>query len=504
MSLLVVCLLLTIFTITPSTVKAEEWGPKTPAVRISPSSGPSSTVVYVGIIDFPKQAQFKVYFASRDNLIATINTDVVGYAVTSFTVPERPAGEYAVLVTDGTTEKSAIYQLQPSCSVSNPRVMVNDNITVSGKCFSANQKATLYYDDRNIGIGSTDSDGNLKMTTVVPSSPSGIHILRLIDAGGFSASSQVSIMPSARLTPENGPVGTEVQVEAHGFSSNSDLEISTGQTRIAVLPASSNGFYRATFRVPAIQGVNDITIADKYNTLNIPFSVASTLSLSSSSGGIPSFVSLQGTGYKGGTAVTISFDDNKVGAVNTNPQGEFSFNLTVGKTTGGSHTIMVTDGVNVRKAQFAVETTPPPAPKPAFPKDKDTVNGDVTLAWGKVSDPSGVSYGFELARDKDFKDIILARTGLSEQDSIITADHFNHAAETWYYWRVRAVDGASNQGPWSEIRSFQTVFNLLAFIAGMPNWTKGGLAAILLVFLCFTCFWAGRMISVRREREVMA
>lgn len=485
------------------TVLADDWGPKTPTVRLSPASGICGTNIYIGVIDYPKLTQYQVFFASRDNLVATVTTDAAGCAFTSYAVPERPAGQYQVLVTDGTTERSAIFQLEPTCSVSTSRAKVNESMTVSGKCFAGNQKASLFYDDHNIGTASTDANGNLKISAAVPSSPGGIHMLKVIDSSGYTASTRIIVTPSAQLIPDSGPIGTEVQVEAHGFSAESDLVVTTGQTKIAVIPASGNGYYRFVFRVPAIQGVNDIVIADKSDAVNIPFSVSSTLALSSSSGGIPSFVSLQGTGYRGGVPLTVSFDDNKVGTVNTSPQGEFTFNLTVGKASGGNHTVLVTDGENIRKAQFIVETTPPLAPRPAFPKDKELVSGDVTLAWGKVSDPSGVLYRIEVATDKDFKNLIMSRAGLVEQDFMIAADRFNHAAETWYYWRVLAVDGASNQGPWSETRSFHTDFNLMAFILGMPVWTKGGLAAILLAFCCFTCFWAGRMVSVRKEQQVL-
>jgi len=37
-----------------------------------------------------------------------------------------------------------------------------------------------------------------------------------------------------------------------------------------------------------------------------------------------------------------------------------------------------------------------------------------------------------------------------------------------YYWRVRAVDGAGNAGPWSNIASF-TVST--SFWEGLPGWT---------------------------------
>jgi hypothetical protein len=501
---LISLLLISATALLPSTLAlADEWGPRTPSVRLSPAKGSVGTNVYVGIIDFPKMAKFQITFGSLDNLIGTVTTDTTGYAITSFSITEMPAGQYIVRVTDGTTERSAAFQIEPVCSTSSSSVQVNDAITVSGSCFAGNQKATLYFDERNVGAGTTDHLGNLQIKAPVPSSHGGTHTLKIIDGAGYSAATQVNVLPSASISPNSGPVGTEVKIEAHGFSQSSDLIMSTGQTRLAILPASGNGYYRTNLRIPAMPGAIDIIISDDKNAITLPFKVASTLTLSSNSGGIPSFISLQGTGYKTGVPIIISFDDNKVGTVNSNAEGEFTFNLTIGKTTGGNHSVIATDGVNVQKAPFMVETIPPAAPKPAFPKDKDIVNGDVTLAWGKVTDPSGISYSFEVSRDTEFKDILVTRSGLAEQDYILTSERMNHASETWYYWRVKAVDGASNHGPWSETRSFHTTFNLPAFILGMPIWTKGGLGAILLAFVCFTCFWAGRMVSIRKTRPAM-
>jgi hypothetical protein len=56
-----------------------------------------------------------------------------------------------------------------------------------------------------------------------------------------------------------------------------------------------------------------------------------------------------------------------------------------------------------------------------------------------------------------------------------------------YYWRVKAIDGASNESRWSDARSFYVGFYFV-----MPQWaiyTLFGIGALLFGFLGF---WVGR------------
>jgi hypothetical protein len=53
------------------------------------------------------------------------------------------------------------------------------------------------------------------------------------------------------------------------------------------------------------------------------------------------------------------------------------------------------------------------------------------------------------------------------------------------YWRVRAIDGASNVGPWSNIRSF----TVGAPFPAWALWTIIGLGALIIALFAF---WLGR------------
>ncbi len=98
-----------------------------------------------------------------------------------------------------------------------------------------------------------------------------------------------------------------------------------------------------------------------------------------------------------------------------------------------------------------VDNTPPPATTPAVPANGLTLScrGSQSLVWLPVSDPSGIAeYQVQVHRhagDNNWQAVSGSPfTGISGKTTTIPVDC------GWYYrWRVRAVDGAGNVGPWS-------------------------------------------------------
>jgi hypothetical protein len=102
-----------------------------------------------------------------------------------------------------------------------------------------------------------------------------------------------------------------------------------------------------------------------------------------------------------------------------------------------------------------VDTTPPPAPAPDKPTNGSTLSncvGSTTLMWNAVSDPSGIAeYQLQVQRHAgDFNwSTVSSPAGLGGTDTSVSVEC------GWYYrWRVRAVDGAGNTGPWSDWYTF--------------------------------------------------
>lgn len=77
--------------------------------------------------------------------------------------------------------------------------------------------------------------------------------------------------------------------------------------------------------------------------------------------------------------------------------------------------------------------------------------------WEDVTDDSlPVTYTLQIAKDEAFTSMVLEKTGLTKSEYTIPEAGKLAAVkkEAPYYWRVRAVDGASNVGEWTGVGTF--------------------------------------------------
>jgi hypothetical protein len=119
-----------------------------------------------------------------------------------------------------------------------------------------------------------------------------------------------------------------------------------------------------------------------------------------------------------------------------------------------------------------MESTPPPVPQPILPETDVRTASPVHFTWGEVTDKSlPVTYTLQVAIDDDFtvpsivrewKDLTDAEYTLTEAEKLEP-----RGKETPYYWRVKAIDGASNASAWSTPKSFYTGGG---FGFALPSW----------------------------------
>ncbi len=109
------------------------------------------------------------------------------------------------------------------------------------------------------------------------------------------------------------------------------------------------------------------------------------------------------------------------------------------------------------------DSTPPPAPTLlAAPDGANLPTATPLLDWSDVADPSGVVYEVQVDENAAFDAPLLytvAGLAVSEQVLPWIGDGVTR------YWRVRAVDGSGNVGPWSAVFSF-TVDRGVGFYVG--------------------------------------
>src|ERR1044071_2324037 len=93
---------------------------------------------------------------------------------------------------------------------------------------------------------------------------------------------------------------------------------------------------------------------------------------------------------------------------------------------------------------------PPPAPSPVSPADGASVSEPFTIAWTAVSDPTGIiAYNWQVSSSSAFTSLLLQNSTNGATQASVSGLN-----DGTYFWSVQAVNGAFEQGAFSQPRSF--------------------------------------------------
>jgi hypothetical protein len=108
----------------------------------------------------------------------------------------------------------------------------------------------------------------------------------------------------------------------------------------------------------------------------------------------------------------------------------------------------------------------------------------------------------EIADDSKFSNIIMSQANVVANYIDITEDSkMLPGKEKAYYWRVKAVDRASNESGWSLVSSFYKGHTFFTIIGNMPEWVKWVLIILGLALFGFMFFWIGHTIRKLRNLD---
>jgi PGF-pre-PGF domain-containing protein len=95
-----------------------------------------------------------------------------------------------------------------------------------------------------------------------------------------------------------------------------------------------------------------------------------------------------------------------------------------------------------------IDTTTPEKPALLSPIDEAILATPTpTFDWSDITDPSGFSYTLQISPDENFSFCLFEKTEISV--STYTLPSIEALVGGRYYWRVRAIDGATNSSDWS-------------------------------------------------------
>jgi hypothetical protein len=245
-----------------------------------------------------------------------------------------------------------------------------------------------------------------------------------------------------------------------------------------------------TYVVEATDGTNMAT-ADFVSTTDATISQTTT---TAAPGHVGMELTITGTGFKANATVTVTYETAPVtlATVPTDASGNFTADITIPTSLGGAHTITVSDGTISKVFDFYMELEAPLVPALLLPLADEKAESEAMFDWGDVTDASEpVTYDLQVATDATFSStaIVVQKEGLTESEyTLLEAEKLESTGQDEpYYWRVRAVDAASNASGWSVASTFY-----VGFTFEFTGWVVYVTMGVIAVAFFFLGFWLGK------------
>jgi len=455
---------------------------------LTPTAGKVGTPVTVDGSGFNANRQVTLTFDTLE--IRQVSADAFGSFSTVFDIPQATGGQHTVTANDGVRTVSATFTVDSNIVVTPNSGKVGTPVNVSGSGYRNNHTVYIYFDKTIVATTQTSTSGTFSTTFNIAASTGGTHTISAND-GVFTLTSNLIVQPGIALDRKTGKMGDQIIVTGTGFDAGSIMNLRLGTTQVGSTATDADGSFSERFYIPQLEvGSYNLNAGDGTNMASVIFEITTSFDISPTSGYVGSTISVKGGGYNG--LVTIGFDDTTVATVAAGADGSFSTTFIVPTSLHGFHTISATDKAASLQTTFSMESTPPPAPSGLAPTALYRENARPVFTWQGVTDPSGVLYHLQIASDASFNTIVLEKEDLVSTQYTVTKDERLKATgkESPYYWRVKAIDLASNEGEWSKPDTFY-----VSFLAEWLKYTLIGLGSAVGALLIF---WLG-MITERRR-----
>jgi hypothetical protein len=483
-----------------------------PAIGLSSDSGTvGSNLTIAGKGFNANESNIQVLFDA--NLAQTgIVAGSKGSWQISVKVPASSRGQH-IIDAGGTTPASEVedkeFNVIPEIEINPTSGWVNTVVGIYGSGFASGEtNIKVTYDGGTVKTNiAADARGSWQSSFSIPSSSQGGHDIRAYVAVTNESdlqSASFSVSPGIKLEPVSGYlggaiyVGDGLYVGGVGFEANeTGIKVTyDGALAVSNITADAKGSWSDKLDVPPsskgehiIDASGEITRAS--DIVDAIVIISPKVELNPTSGAIGNEITVHGTGFAANQIITISYDGAKVASnAATDAKGIFTTSFKIPKSKAGDHTITVTDPTAaVFSMKLSVESAPPPTPNLISPEAGSEFGffgrTTVTFRWSTVEDPSGVYYVLEISPSPDFAGTIIRKEGLTGTEYTLTTDEA--VTKGNYYWRVKAVDGADNQGDWTNGQLFK--------IGGIYWWML--LIVVAAVIVVIVIIW--RFVSVGRQ-----
>ncbi|MDD4858583.1 MAG: hypothetical protein PHR56_00020 [Dehalococcoidales bacterium] len=474
-------------------------------------------------------------FARSSSMIFTLDAFVIsGVAITtdangSFTgnidIPPCSSGSHQLQAKDaqGNSAAAAITVGQ-KVAITPTAVATGEQLTVSGSGFASNSNLTLSIDGKNLSSGVTvAANGSFTDSLSIPQFPGGRHELQVKDALGNTATAAFTVGQKMSIEPVSGVGGAMVSISGSGFAAGKAISIKCNGTNAITNPATivadSTGSFSGSFQSPpGVIGNYTVKVDDGTNSASASFTASFQAEISpvtsvASPGRVGMPLTVTGSGFRAKAEITIknssAADSTILAITSSDSAGCFFAAFNAPSAKSGTHTIIATDGTNTKQLSFVMEANAPQTPVPVLPELLAKSAQPVSFDWSKADDPSGITYTLQIAGDREFRNVMVEKKGLTTPGyTMLKKDKLRPVPkENPYFWRVKAIDGTGSESAWSETMAFYVGFvvsltddGVISFdgLATLPLNLLYAAVGVVLFLVALFSFMLGRR-SARRD-----
>jgi len=473
-------------------------------ITIAPTSGTVSTSIHINGNGF--SGRLATICWDNQIILSKVPISETGELTFDLQVPPACKGSHTIKITDDSnwtsSTASATFTVLPGITIF-PRIgWPYTSITVTGNgfaCFEKDIKVT--WDKTVLPISAAANQfGIWSINFEAPESAKGEYYI-----SAFSSSTDASeigehkfiVGPFAKMQPSSGPVGTEITIEGFGFRTSEDGITITWDNQIILcnLIAGTNGVFDTTLNIPPatqghhLVGVFGSDFTPKGIIPDMDFNVVPNIQLQPPSGNKGTRVSVNGTGFIKGEAVTLSFEGTSLNInIVADDKGSFSIGFDAPQSAVKENKVKATGTTgNSAETLFIIDKVTPPAPSLVSPTQGaelevfDSVGdvflgtakqliriisfrnseqrklgpSDIKFDWSDIKVQGKTTYTLEIANGNDFLSPAVLKKELVDSEYTLSRDDILTIGS--YTWRVMAVDDIGNEGLWSDADEFEVI-----------------------------------------------
>jgi hypothetical protein len=247
-----------------------------PTIKVDPTSGKIGTLVTVVGTDFanPTGGGDRIIISFDGALIAEAEANETGNFEVTFQIPwDASPGETTVQATGDESRLFAeatfeVLPLEPTIKVNPISGRAGTEVTVTGTDF-ANPTGDgdvihIHFDGSEVTTTVADETGNFKVTFQIPSDtrPGYKTVQATGEKSGLVDRVLFEVLTVIELTPDDGPAGTEVELEGFGFGKKEKVRISSDVDKLKdfEITADENGNFKVTFQIPRNSSPGEATV----------------------------------------------------------------------------------------------------------------------------------------------------------------------------------------------------------------------------------------------------